>query len=146
MMGFDTSTPQPQQDGSPALVKWSLGQSLQHFRLQVRRLVKVLCPLTQHRCLIGQAKGQPLLHLGITTHIITLPISIPLTAAAETELAIRIIPTSKLLLQSSHPKATSEAMGDPAQAADKRQSQVARQPTQMARQAFPTKHRLRRTR
>ena len=71
--------------------KWSLGQSLQHFRLQVRRLVKVLCPVTQHRCLAGRARGQPLLHLGITTHLVTLPITIPLTPAAEHELAIRII-------------------------------------------------------
>ena len=91
MMGYTTPAPKPQQDGSPALVKWSLGQSLQHIRQQVRRMIKALCPPSQHRCLTGKAEGQPLLHLGITTHLVTLPISIPLTSDAEAELTTRII-------------------------------------------------------
>ena len=89
MMGF--STPAPQTTSSQAIERWSLGQCLQHFRLQIRRMVKVLCPASQQGITKGQARGQPLLHLGITTHLTTLPITIHLTPAAEEEIATRII-------------------------------------------------------
>ena len=91
MMGYSTPAPQANKDTTHASTKWSLGQSMQHFRLQVRRMVKVLCPGSQHQVLKGQANGQPLIHLGITTHLATLPITVQLTPAAETELAVRII-------------------------------------------------------
>ena len=87
MMGNTSPAPQPQL----GMNKWSLGQSLHHFRLQVRRMVNVFCPATQQQCLVGRAAGQPLLHLGITTHLVTLPITIQLTPEAENELATRII-------------------------------------------------------
>ena len=91
MMGHSTPAPQATKDTSQASAKWSLGQSMQHFRLQVRRMVKVLCPVSQHRVLKGQARGQPLRHLGITTHLAILPITVQLTPEAETDLAARII-------------------------------------------------------
>ena len=88
MLGYEIQT---RGGDRQALTRWSLGQSLHHFRLQVRRTIKALCPPTQHRCITGQADGQPLIHLGITTHLTTLPITIPLTQEAETEVATRII-------------------------------------------------------
>ena len=88
MMGGDAPD---QADSEQKTIRWSLGQNLQHFRLQMRRTIKALCPQAQHRCITGQAKGQPLIHLGVTTHLTTLPITVPLTKEAETEVATRII-------------------------------------------------------
>ena len=88
MMGNEATT---HDEARTAPIRWSLGQSLHHFRLQIRRTIKAMCPPTQHRSITGQACGQPLMHLGITTHLTTLPLTIPLTKEAETEVATRII-------------------------------------------------------
>ena len=69
----------------------SLGQLLQAFRLQVRRLVKIIYPPHIQRLFNGKAGGQPLMHLGITTHLTTLPLELNLRPEVEQEIAIRVL-------------------------------------------------------
>ena len=74
-----------------AQTKDSLGEQLQLFRLQVRRMVKLTHPTHFHRLFTGSHAGQPLLHLGITTHLTMLPLELALQPEVEKEIAIRIL-------------------------------------------------------